>query len=193
VGTFSFAVAVRAIRGTVLAVEPDPFLVSLLRRSSKLAENSDLKIAVLSAAISDRDGITKLAVAKRGRSSNSIAEALAGTEQGGVREELLVPTLRLDTILNHFASPNLVKIDVEGAEKLVLSGAKRILEKVRPILIIEVAADNEPSVREILLDNRYMLFDAEDLNSDALPINKCAWNTLARPREMLGSEGNLQR
>jgi hypothetical protein len=98
-----------------------------------------------------------------------------------VREEITVPTLRLDTLLRHFPPPDLIKIDVEGAEALVLRGCEQVLEDSRPILVVEVHEANRDEITARLSAADYVLYDAEgDL---ARPIEACAWNTLARPRE----------
>jgi hypothetical protein len=55
-------------------------------------------------------------------------------------------------------APNFVKIDVEGAESLVLRGMVNILSSARPRVMIEVT--NEPErVFEILAGADYLLFD----------------------------------
>jgi FkbM family methyltransferase len=52
---------------------------------------------------------------------------------------------------------NFIKIDVEGAEKLVFSGAKRILTESRPIIMSELAPDALRQVSNVEFDE-YMAF-----------------------------------
>jgi FkbM family methyltransferase len=52
---------------------------------------------------------------------------------------------------------NFIKIDVEGAEKLVFSGAKRILMESRPIIMSELAPDALRQVSNVEFDE-YMAF-----------------------------------
>ncbi len=184
VGAFAFAAAVRAGEGHVLAMEPDPFLVSLLRRTAGLPANRDLNVRILPAAISEVDGVTELTLAERGRSTNTIGGAFVGTQRGGQRGTLTVPTLRLDTLLNHYPPPNHVKIDVEGAEVLVLKGARQILAEARPIFFVEVAKENEDSVRALLTAERYVFFDGADLQASEPGTTRCEWATLAKPVEV---------
>lgn len=183
VGVFTFAAAALASKGTIVAVEPDPFLAGLLRRSSRLKENAGSDVRVLSAAISDRDGVAELSIAGRGRSANTIAGAAVGTQRGGVREAMTVPTLTLDTLLGHFGAPQVVKIDVEGAEAMVMRGAARLLAEARPTLVIEVSRTNVPAVSSALVAARYALYDAESDAAEPERRETCAWNTLAIPLE----------
>jgi len=52
-------------------------------------------------------------------------------------EQRRVATATLDELLAD-ASPALVKIDVEGAEHLVLRGGRRALARARPIIVVEI-------------------------------------------------------
>lgn len=52
-----------------------------------------------------------------------------------------VPTTTLDKEIES-ASPDLIKIDVEGAELLVLEGADKLLSEASQILVIEVKKEN---------------------------------------------------
>jgi hypothetical protein len=49
-----------------------------------------------------------------------------------------VKTLPLDSFSNTLSSVKLIKIDVEGAEQLVLEGMTNILKKHHPYLVIEI-------------------------------------------------------
>src|SRR6185503_10255674 len=51
------------------------------------------------------------------------------------------------------------KIDVEGAEHLVLRGAERALRVFRPAIIFEWNADSFDEVRQILSRHRYRIHD----------------------------------
>jgi FkbM family methyltransferase len=53
-------------------------------------------------------------------------------------QRLRVNAVSLDTLVErHGLSPKLIRIDVEGAETLVLEGARRTIERCRPVLMIE--------------------------------------------------------
>jgi hypothetical protein len=63
--------------------------------------------------------------------------------------------------LQHLPPPNLIKIDVEGAEALVLGGANRSLQRHRPQLVIEMHdAPVAIEVIDLLIDAGYVVYGA---------------------------------
>lgn len=70
--------------------------------------------------------------------------------------EVTVKVRRLDNLLAEgaVAPPNLMKIDVEGAEAGVLEGAAETLRRCRPLLIIDLHGTNA-AVAAILREQRY--------------------------------------
>jgi FkbM family methyltransferase len=169
VGLFAFAAAARG--ATVVALEPDVWLASLLRRS--IAENG-CPVSVLAAAASDSVGIADFVIAQRGRAANHLAGA--GTDQaGGVRETHKTPTVTLDSLLKYFPAPSVLKIDVEGFELQVLRGALELLEKHRPSINCEVLEDHREEVTALLRRYGYRLFDS----TFTKPVERAVWNTLA--------------
>jgi FkbM family methyltransferase len=182
VGVFSFAAASLARAGSVLAVEPDIWLARVVRRSAALKGNRRLDVRVLAAAASNVNGVATFLIARRGRASSALEAAGGRTEMGGVRERVVVPTLTLDTLLEHFDAPSVVKIDVEGAEHLVLQGAARLLRDVRPALIVEVGSEAREAATRILREAGYTLFDGDLPAGERGEIPACAFNTLAVPR-----------
>ena len=90
--------------------------------------------------------------------------------------------------MQHFPGPDLLKIDVEGAEMLVLAGAEQILTHKRPVVYIEVGEEQAGAVTALLHRHAYVLFDGDgDLDAK---INRCTFNTLAMPRETLRAGGD---
>jgi FkbM family methyltransferase len=181
VGLFTFAAAARAgPTGNVYAIEPDTWLVGLLRRSAGLEEAKRAPVNVLPVAISDTVGVSRFHIANRARSANYL-ESCGSTQTGGVRETQWVVTVTLDWILEQFPAPKVLKIDVEGAEDRVLGGASELLSSFRPRILCEVCQENGSKVSEILHSYGYILFDASADRFKRAPIENPAYSTLAYP------------
>lgn len=178
VGLFTFAAAGLAeSTGYVLAVEPDTWLVENLKRSTRLnASRSIAQLDILPIAIGRSARILRFYIANNNRATNYVV-GKGSSVTGGPREEALVPTLSLDTLLDHVRAPDVLKVDVEGAEVDVLAGAERVLTEIRPVLLIEVSAITE--VTSILTEAGYGLFDAD--GDTQAPIEQCTFNTIALP------------
>ncbi len=181
VGVFTFAAAGIAREGSVTAVEPDAWLASLLARSQQLRRNSGLNVQILSCAIAGKNGVEKFLIAQRGRASNALAAAGGRSQMGGVRHTEIVPSLTLDTLLEYFSWPTFVKIDVEGAEVIVLNGARKLLETVRPVLYIEVGDKQLKGVTAILRAAGYKMYDGDESAGTGESLDECVTNTLAVP------------
>ncbi|MGB7267151.1 MAG: FkbM family methyltransferase, partial [Terracidiphilus sp.] len=139
VGLFSIAAAQQAgVTGKVVAIEADIWLAALLRRSAAMQPATAAPIQVIPAAVYDSPAIASFNIAKRGRASNFLSAAGGSSQTGGVRETVSVITTTLDWLLDQVAAPNVLKIDVEGAECNVLRGAQRVLAEVQPVILIEV-------------------------------------------------------
>ncbi|WP_250279752.1 FkbM family methyltransferase [Frankia sp. Cppng1_Ct_nod] len=181
-GLFTFASATAAgATGSVLAVEPDTVMVELLRRSSRLP-GPRAAIDILPAAVTAASGVTRFCIASRNRATNHI-EGLGSSQTGGVRAVQVVPTVSLDLLLEYFAAPDIVKIDVEGAEHLVLEGGAQLLSDVRPIIICEVAAENTATVTTVLREHDYQIFDGDQTIGTRPSVDAAPWTTLAIPAE----------
>ena len=107
----------------------------------------------------------------------------ARSEAGGTRETQYVPTLTLDKLLETFPVPNLIKIDVEGAEEMVLRGANTVLSKYRPILYCEVGETQRKPVTALLESHGYQFFALN--KGQLLPQPACCFNTVAIHRDAL--------
>lgn len=187
-GVFSFLAADRVGEaGAVVTVEPDPFLASLIQKSILLNENQDRTISVLCAAISEQSGIARFLVAERGRSSNSLEQTGQRSQAGGTRYSQFVPTTTLDQMLDIFPEPQFLKIDVEGAEALVLKGGSRLLKDIRPQIYVEVGAQQSKEVTDFFKPLGYTLFDGNADFPQCFPVTECTFNTLAVPSETIDS------
>jgi len=115
----------------VYAYEPNPKIFGLLRRSVRRSN-----VTLRPIALSDVTGEDRLIVPRRkGGYSNQLATLRKDKFEGEILE-LPVETRRLDD--EEVGEVGFIKIDVEGFERNVLTGAARTLEKMRPILLVEI-------------------------------------------------------
>jgi len=181
VGLFSFAAASRAgPAGLVVALEPDAWLVQLLRRSAVDQPSGSAPVQVVPAAVASELSIRTLCLANRSRAANYLAE-FGTTQTGGSREEHSVIAVTLDWLLESLPAPSVVKIDVEGAELEVLAGAQRLFETIRPFVLCEVIPSTAPAVTEFLESHGYQIFDGEIPRSRRQPVLVAPWSTVAIP------------
>ena len=112
-------------RGTVVAFEPLPRNLAILREHVQM--NGCANVSVLALAVSDRSGEARLRVAAD--------PAMSGIADDG---ELAVRTESVDGMLaeGRLPPPAFMKIDVEGGEADVLSGALRTLRAHRPRILL---------------------------------------------------------
>ena len=182
VGLFAFASAFLAGRGgRVLAIEADDWLAGLLRRSAHELPAADAPVDVLAAAVASGLGVADFLIAQRGRSGSHLRTVAGSSQTGGVREARKVLTVPLDWLLDFFPPPQVVKIDVEGAEADCLAGAERLLGRVRPKLLCEVSEPNAAAVGAIFKRHGYTMLDASRAVRE--PLDTPTWSTLALPRE----------
>ncbi|MGE0406765.1 MAG: FkbM family methyltransferase [Candidatus Korobacteraceae bacterium] len=177
-GLFSFAAAhCTGKNGFVLAVEPDPWLIGLLQRSNDLRPKANASVTPVQAAVCNHIGTVTFHIARRARASSYI-DGMGKSQTGGSRCELQVTATTLDSLLERFPAPDVIKIDVEKAECIALSGGVRLLKEVRPVVYCEVADENKTWIRDLFQKLEYDLFDPDDLK----PIEQALYNTLAIPR-----------
>ena len=133
--------------GHVIAVEADEEYRPRLR--ANLERNGLENVAIVAAAAGDADGEVELIIADD-RAFSSIKPLVSYSGSGATRR---IPYRRLDSIWADAGEPAVafVKIDVEGAEVEVVSGAEQLLRQCRPALVVEVRPDlTEPEVRRQL-------------------------------------------
>ena len=122
-GLYSLFAAKVCHQGTVVAFEPYPPNVRVLRQD--IDRNSLDNVTIVESALSDSVGEIEFSQPKEddiGYGSSSI-----NVKEDG--EALTLPTTTVDTLIadGEIPPPNVVKIDVEGAEPLVIDGMKEAL------------------------------------------------------------------
>jgi FkbM family methyltransferase len=116
-----------APRGRHIAYEPVPALADELQERFPTVD-------VRRAALSDRRGSADFVVHKRLASRSSLRSV---GYPGDETETITVALEDLDSALPAGHRVDLIKIDVEGAEHLVLTGAAQTLRRNRPLVLFE--------------------------------------------------------
>ena len=179
VGLFSIAAAQRAGRlGEVVAVEADIWLADLLRKSAKMQTADSAPIRVLPVAVADSMGIAEFNIAQRGRCSNCLSVVGEHRLAGGARDTVSAITVTLDWLLDMgIAAPDVLKIDVEGAQDRVFSAVERVIVQSHPVILCE--ANSSQLVTDVLLRYGYTLFDWD--TKPRVQTSRASMNTLAIP------------
>lgn len=136
--------------------EPDPDNIALVRAT------------VAKAGLERAELVTKAASTEVG-TARFVMDPESGTtshlESGGTGVEgavVTVETTTLDDELARLGPPDLMKIDVEGAEDMVLAGAHNLLAEHKPVVIIECFDGLESAPMRQLAAAGYAFADGDD-------------------------------
>jgi|GEM_PF-5358155 len=154
-GYHTLIMARRASRGHVFAFEPLPEAAGILGRN--IRENQIGNVALVDKAVFNKSGLITLG---RDLSIDQAAVRWAADDEC-IHRPFTCEAVRVDDFVSAGnAAPTLVKIDVEGAETEVLSGAVETLARFHPLVVCEThgvhAAGN---VFWILREAGYSLFN----------------------------------
>ncbi len=124
VGLYTVAVATFLRQGVVYAFEPDP--TTRARLEENVGLNQLNNVYPVAWAASDREGEAILYT----DGVSGFAPSMAAQQRPGApRGQVAVSTRSIDSALsrNELPVPDVLKIDIEGAEGLCLAGSKRLL------------------------------------------------------------------
>jgi FkbM family methyltransferase len=151
-------------RGNTFTFEPSPQNLRYIR--ANVTHTNWTNITLIESAVGAQNGMTTFWSEELTGQNGSIVPDYGGVastaKSHGVRAQTLAVPINV-TSLDTFAaarglSPGFVKIDVEGAESLVLRGMSTILAACRPRIMIEVTNEGE-AVLGMLSSANYFVFD----------------------------------
>lgn len=139
--------------GHVYAFEPGLRELNLLRHN--IAINNLANVTIIERAVSNKRGTTQFAISTDGAMNSLVKTNHPGQE---IEDWQTVEMISLDDFVAEFkiSKIDFIKIDVEGAEKLVFEGAKNLLARYKNIKILFEAAD---------LNSKNFGYSTEDLLS----------------------------
>ena len=120
--------------GRVCAFEP------LAENANNILRHMDLNelrnVTLLQTAVADRNGVLEFSIAK-----NNAMGFITGQAHGPYK----VPAVSLDNLIDDgvVPAPDVIKMDVEGAESLVLRGARKFLNRKRATIFVALHGDDQ--------------------------------------------------
>jgi FkbM family methyltransferase len=179
VGYYSLLAASILTRGRVLAVEPQPGALRLLKMNAEIAAG---RIDIYPYALSDSVGRAEFFVRSSGDTSS--------LERSDDAQRVVVEQTTLDELFSSLDRVDLVKIDVEGFEEQVLRGAKLLLQRCRPMVYFEVLEQKVEAgvvsleaIRDLLKEQRYEMCWVNQSAQGPLMQDKPSTYALALPEE----------
>jgi FkbM family methyltransferase len=168
--------------GRVIAFEPSQADCDLIEASVR--RNGFTNVVVHRAAAADEVGT--IGYRQRASSSNGIVSKRAGTDAQRVS------AVTLDSVLRHEPRIDVIKMDVEGAEGLVLAGMTDVLEAHRPVLFSEFSAAGLRHVSHVsgseflglLASRNYDVFGLDDSGAMSVSARQLADELEAAPNWM---------
>lgn len=136
--------------GKVAAFEPVSENLRLLRENIK--DNQLKNIEVFDVAVSDGDGEARIRIPK-----NLAMASLVWHTQNSACIQQPTRTIAIDDLVQagRLALPTFVKIDVEGAEALVVRGMHRTIAGAKPVLFIECSDSGREETWRLLSNCGY--------------------------------------
>lgn len=133
VGDFTAVMAGTSKNNVHHAFEANPAIAETLRRRF-MGKN----IIVHDVALSSEPGISNFYVSPKNTGIGGLRITPVAAKEGRV-EEIKVIVKKLDDYLEHINRCRIIKLDIEGAELLVLLGAQQLILRDKPLVYFECA------------------------------------------------------
>lgn len=140
--------------GKVYSFEALPENINRLRENIRL-NDLDGRMQVCHYAVVDHSGETTFYTHESGAMGKAVGSA---GRQEEYSQTIQVRAVALDDFIfkEGNPAPQVIKMDIEGGEKLAVQGMKRTLAEVKPILLVELHGEEAArSVWEALMENGY--------------------------------------
>lgn len=127
----------------VISIEASPDTLKYLERTHSQSEHKKRWKIKGGACGRSREN----AVFYMSQPENGAFNGFKDTGRGGEKQAVVVEVRSLDEILEELGSPrvSVIKIDVEGAESDVIEGARNLIQRERPVVILEWSKLNLPA------------------------------------------------
>jgi len=181
-GYFSLLLAKQVGKGgKITAFEAHPENARRLKKHLQINHLDD-RVTIENQAVSN--GLTSTVSLFEGRNDSSCEWNIIGRDTAGKMKEavLQIPATSLDIYFPPSIAIDFIKMDIEGAEELALSGMHRILRESRPLVLVEFHNPEAWAARIELTNAGYQLYDVEHSSwIDQTSESKRAYLCLAVP------------
>ncbi len=152
--------------GRVYAFEPDPKNFALLKKN--IEANGYQNVVLVNKALSDKNGKGKLFLSVE---NNHGDFRIFGTGDG--RKSIGIDLITLDSYFgSKIPKINVIKIDVQGAEALVIKGATKTLAKQKKLTLftefwpmaLRQSGSSAREYADILVKNKFKLYEIDTVN-----------------------------
>ncbi len=150
--------------GLVVAIEPSER--DFQRLKANIEVNALTNVRPIQAAISNYHGKAELLIATQEKSGHNTLGTFC-YESVRLQEKQKVRVERLDDIMQQekIEHIDVIKMDIEGAEFFALQGAKEVIQRFHPVILLELSdrslrlqGCNSQQVWELLTENNYCIF-----------------------------------
>ena len=178
------AAAVRRLHrpAMIIAVEPDTHHFGCLQRTAQKIEGDDVRVDLVRAAISDRNGPLSLYKTD----ASCLHSYPSGGDAVGCYE---VPAMTLDSLLEARLAPSdrvaMIKVDVDGAEPFVFDGWGETIKRYAPIVLTEFspvavrAAGRDPRALFVRLCEEFCVSHVDHYHSRFAPVEPADYEAIA--------------
>lgn len=193
VGFYSVLISKILTEGEVISFEMDKNSYKILNKNLEI--NECYNVITSNKAITDYIGTAKYVTSGLFTSAQSrLDKQLEHTQKN---EDKVIETTTLDSYFkNNYKKPDIIKIDVEGAEMNVLNGMEKILNQNKNLtLFVEIHPrhlkhnfkSNETEVLSKLVDNGFSIFQIKNLRKlkEKMKLKQLNKNTRLRYNTMI--------
>jgi FkbM family methyltransferase len=171
VHTIEFARVLDGV-GSVISIEAQKSVYYAL--CGNIAINNCFNVNAINVAIGDKNGTLKIpSIDYHKKSSFGSLELIRSTKNEDIGQSIDyengydIPLITIDSLNQPLV--DLIKIDVEGMEEAVISGALETLNASHPVMFIEKIKSNSENLLQALTDLQY---EIHDLGPNVLAVSK---------------------
>ncbi len=182
-------------KGKVYGFEPIPKLHNRLRKTLKEMGVGNVKLHQL--ALSDTQGIVEFTYFEKRPAFSGLRQRPAPFDdaEGGV-SKVQVRQSTLDKKLPFFRHVSAIKLDIEGGELHALMGARKCLQKSRPLVVFECGRQQSAETYGFTSEDFFSFFEStsmrvfwlsgEPFTRDHWASDRSCWEFVALPEEKAG-------